>query len=138
MTMTMGKLDRITLAVHDTSPPTDEQWARWIGLCAEGGGPLRALVESHGGAPNAKQRKALHEALAGRDMRSAILTDSMIARGVVTALAWLGIPLRAFPLGDYKSAGEYLGLSRQELPAVVEQLRSLRRDCGLDDVRVAS
>lgn len=136
--MTMGTLDRMTIAVHDTSPPTDEQWARWIALCTGQGEPLRVLVESHGGAPHAKQRKALNDALTGRAMRSAVLTDSIVARGVVTALAWLGIPLRAFPLGDYKSAGDYLGLSQHELTVVVEQLRILRKECGVDEVRAAS
>ncbi|HKP64707.1 MAG TPA: hypothetical protein VJV78_48555 [Polyangiales bacterium] len=138
MAMTMGKLDRVKIAVHDTSAPTEEEWARWVGLCAEPGDRLRFLVESHGGAPNAKQRKALNDVLAGREVRSAVLTDSIVARGVVTALAWLGIPLRAFPLGDYKSAGEYLGLSHHELTVVVEQLRILRKECGVNEVRAAS
>lgn len=138
MAMAMCKIDRVTTAVHHTRPPTDEQWNRLIALCSKQEGPIRILVESHGGAPNAKQRKALHDALAGRDLRSAVLTDSMVARGIVTALAWIGISLRAFPLQDYSSAAEYLGLSNHELTVAVAQLRILRKECGLDDVRVAT
>jgi regulator of extracellular matrix RemA (YlzA/DUF370 family) len=138
MAMAMCKIDRLRIAVHHTSPPTDEQWDRWIALCSEQDGPIRVVVESHGGAPNAKQRRALSDALAGRDLRSAILSDSIVVRGVVTALAWLGVSLRAFPLHDYPSVAAYLGLSNDELTGAIEQLRSLRKDCGLDEVRVAS
>jgi hypothetical protein len=138
MAMAMCKLDRLTVAVHHTSAPTSEEWDRWIALCVGQEGPIRVLVESHGGAPNAKQRKALQEAVGGRDLRSAILSDSVVVRGVVTALAWLGVSLRAFSLHDYPAVAEYLGLSKHELTVAVEQLRLLRKDCGLDEARVAS
>jgi hypothetical protein len=138
MTMAMCKIDRLTIAVHHTRPPTDEEWDRWVALCATQEGPIRVIVESHGGAPNAKQRKALSDALAGRDLRSAILSDSIVVRGVVTALAWLGVALRAFPLDDYASMAAYLDIPKHEITVAIEQLRVLRKECGIDEVRIAS
>lgn len=138
MAMATCKLDRLTIAVHHSRPPSDEEWNRWVALCAAQEGPIRVIVESHGGAPNAKQRKTLSDALAGRDLRSAILSDSIVVRGVVTALAWLGISLRAFPLDDYAGLAEYLEIPSDEIKVAIERLRVLRKQCGVDEVRFAS
>jgi hypothetical protein len=124
--MLMSHFDRVSLAVHDSAPPTDDEWERWMAYY-RGRTQGRALVESHEGAgPNAKQRKLLAERTQGVDLRAAILTDSLVARGIVTAIAWLGIPQAAFPPGHFQQAGDFLGLTKEELQRAVDEINRLR------------
>jgi hypothetical protein len=122
----MSHFDRVAIAVHDEVPPTDEEWERWVEYF-RGRTEGRALVETHEGAgPNAKQRKVLAERTRGIDLRAAILTDSLVARGIVTAIAWLGIPQRALPPGQYQQAGDFLGLTKEELAHATDEIGRLR------------
>jgi hypothetical protein len=127
------------LGVHDAAPPTDEEWNRWLAFAREAANVnLRLLVETTGqGGPNAKQRKQLAEVLSGRDVRCAILSDSMFVRGVVTAVAWLGVELRAFPPGDLSSACGYLGLSARECEVTLQTLPILEAQCHMSPWRAA-
>lgn len=132
MAMTMCRQGRVLLGVHHQCPPTDEEWARWIALTldpyAHG---VRTLVESGGNSgPNAKQRKALAEALQGVDIRSAILTDSLVVRGIVTAIAWLNVSLKAFAPDQQREAADYLGLDASERDWAFAELRRLRAETG--------
>jgi hypothetical protein len=57
---------------------------------------------------------------------SAVLTDSVVTRGVVTALSWFGVPIKAFAPSQLASALEFLSVpsdQRQETAAVVERVR---------------
>ncbi|HKO94010.1 MAG TPA: hypothetical protein VJU61_22805 [Polyangiaceae bacterium] len=139
MAMAMYRLGRMMMAVHDSAPPTDDEWARWVALVHAPASPeLRLLIETTGqGGPNAKQRKALADATLGLDVRAAILSDSMAVRGVITALAWLGLAQRAFVPGDHRGAADYLGLSAQEGAKLIEALPSLRREVGRPNVQVS-
>jgi hypothetical protein len=131
MAMTMCRLDRVLIAVNDEQPLTDGEWDTWISLCLERAGKdARALIETRGqGGPNAKQRKRLVELQQKVDIRFAIASDSLVVRGIVTAVAWLGVPLRAFEPDDYTAAAEFLELSASELSCVVDTLPRLRQEC---------
>jgi hypothetical protein len=136
MTMAMRRFDRVVLAVHDAAPPTDDEWLRWIALCLERkGAELRVMVESLGGGPSPKQRKELADLLSGEDLRSAILTDSIVTRGVVTAISWLNISLRAFELDQHQAAANYLGLSQAELSEALATFRTLRKACSVGELK---
>ena len=132
MAMAMVREGRVLLGVHHQHPPTDEEWARWIALAIERSAEgVRTIVESGGSTgPNAKQRKALAEALQGVNIRSAILTDSLIVRGIVTAIAWLNVSLRAFAPDQQREAADYLGLDASERAWAFAELRRMRADLG--------
>lgn len=126
MAMSMCRVDRVLLAVHWAAPPSDDEWDRWIELtCDQPGAVVRALVEAYDEVgPNAKQRKALADRIrvSGRDVRSAILTDSVIVRGIVTAIAWLSVSLRAFATNQHHPAASYLELTDSELDSALATL----------------
>jgi hypothetical protein len=63
--------------------------------------------------------------------------DSMAVRGVITALAWLGLAQRAFQPRDHRAASEYLGLSTQEFAQIQDTLPGLRRTCGFTTQRAS-
>jgi hypothetical protein len=119
---------RVYVCVVRDVEPTDREWAYFVELCRQRDGQdIRCLVESHKTGPNAKQRKALADATTGIDYRAAILTDSIVARGIVTALSWLGVPQRAFAPDDFASAGNYLTLTPAELELAMHELLEMRQ-----------
>ena len=91
----------------------------------------RALVESHNSGPNAAQRKAITDAMRDVDVRVAVMTNSTVVRGIVTALAWLGTRQQAFPLHGERAAAKYLELTPDEFELALEQMPRLRREVGL-------
>jgi hypothetical protein len=105
-------------------------------LCRERAGyDSRFLVETRGGGPDAKQRKVLAEAMKGEDTRVAVMTDSLLARGILTALAWLGLPQRGFAMDDLRAAGPYLELSSEELRHAADELPRLRSELAFYEAK---
>src|SRR4051812_35792692 len=122
MAMAISRSDRVYALVYGAGAPTDEEWLHCLALCRErAGGDSRFLVETRGGGPDAKQRKVLADALKGEDARVAVMTDALLARGILTALAWLGLPQRGFALHDLRAAGAYLELTSEELRYVADE-----------------
>jgi hypothetical protein len=118
MAMVIVGVGRVAVAFHDEQNPTDAEWNAWISLYtalhAAHGDETRALVRTLGGAPNAAQRASLGNALGRKGQPSAVLTSSTLTRGVVTAISWLGIPVRAFKPDSWVEIREYLELDAIE------------------------
>jgi hypothetical protein len=136
--MAMWSSERIFVAVL-SAHPTDAEWDRWIEMyLPRKGRDMRVVVESHHSGPDAKQRKKLSDALKGDDCRVAVMTESTFVRGIITALAWLGIPQRGFPVGAHLQAANYLELDERELEQVMRELPRLRREAGVEGLQSAS
>ena len=130
--MAMWCCERLYIAVHDSKPPTEEEWERWLDLCRlREGRDMRCLVDTRGGGPDPRQRKQLAEVLQKLDGRSAIVTDSLLVRGIITALAWLGAPVRGFKPDDEAAAVDFLELTIHELRQVHEHLPQMRGEVGV-------
>ncbi|HEY2734602.1 MAG TPA: hypothetical protein VGI70_11490 [Polyangiales bacterium] len=89
---------------------------------------MRCLVETHGGGPNPTQRKQLADIVYKPQLRSAVMTASLVVRGIITALAWAGLPMRSFSLGEQEKAGDWLELTAIEREQVREQLPRMRNE----------
>lgn len=115
--------------VGTTEAPRQSEWLEYLRFARQHlpptGEDARCLVVERGPGPNAGQRKALQEVTAGRSARVAVLTRSLLARGVVTALSWVKPGYRAFPPEDMPAALEYLGLREIEARAVRERVEAL-------------
>jgi hypothetical protein len=75
------------------------------------------------------QRKQAASTAKKRDIRTAVLTDDRVGRGVVTAVSWLGADIRAFAWEDVNKASEFLmekGSHSSE--ALTETVWRLRRE----------
>jgi hypothetical protein len=75
----------------------------------------RCLVTPSPGGLTPRQREEAREQLGAR--RMAVLTASLINRGVITSLSWFKVPLCAFPPGAYRPA--LIWLEREPLLAEV-------------------
>src|SRR5688572_20883798 len=77
----------VFVCVHTADAPTDAEWEQVLtGLRAPMQSNGGILVFTEGGAPNARQRARLNEALAGRKLPVSVITPSSIARAVATAI----------------------------------------------------
>jgi len=133
MVMAMTRHGRLMIAVLNGGAPTDDEWNRWIELGKPRlGADIRCVIDVYESpGPNARQRQLLTPWKDKVDMRTAVLSDSIIARGVVTAVSWLGIQNKAFVPGDVEGAARYLGLSPAEHAIASDQLAMLRKAAGV-------
>ena len=80
----------------------------------------RTLVVTAGGGPTPTQRKAILDVSGGKGLPAAILTDSVMVRGIVTALSWFVSDVRAYPPHDLHGALAHLRMTTP--PAVVQRV----------------
>jgi hypothetical protein len=133
--MTMQSHGRLMLAVLHGRPPSDEEWQRWLAVASDRiGKDLRAMIEVYGSiGPNARQRQDMTPLLPRLDPRTAVLSNSLVVRGLVTAVSWLGIPNAAFGSTQHEAAARYLELTPAELTLAKERFPVLRRAAGVPD-----
>ncbi|MFO0593387.1 MAG: STAS/SEC14 domain-containing protein [Polyangiaceae bacterium] len=58
------------------------------------------------------QRKMVSEACISRGIEVAVLTDEGLVRGLVTAVGWLGVKIKAFPFSKLDEALAHLKLTK--------------------------
>lgn len=129
MAVTTWCAERLYLLAMGDEPTTDAEISRWIDECRpRRGKQVRALVDAGKSNLSPSQRKAIAD-MAGDlrlDYRAAVLTDSILTRGIVTALSWLGATQRAFAPADLAGAFLYLELSGTEIEQALRELPRLR------------
>lgn len=118
-TLLFERVHDLLILVHGTENPRDVEWdvyLRFVQETQRGPAPLSGLlVCTWGGAPNAVQRRAVLAAAEPRPSATCVCTDSVIARGVVTAMSWLNRqPMYAFRLDEVDLALDTLKVPREQ------------------------
>lgn len=85
----------------------------------------KILVVTRGGANTAQQRKRVYEVLGGRQPRAAIVSESKLVRGVVTAMSWFNKETQAFALEDLEYAFEYLDIAPSQYDMLRKEIETL-------------
>jgi hypothetical protein len=121
----------VFVIVHGPKPPTDAEYQATLQAYGKHLGRFRGiLIHSDGGAPNSAQRKQTTDFWEGRNLpKTAIMTSSSIARGVMTALNWF-FPqkLKAVKEGDFLTAFEYLEVPSVERALAEQTVARLRNE----------
>lgn len=114
----------VLLVVHASRQPTDAEWAEFVAspACTN---PSGAVVVSNGVRPTPKQRAQIQESLGALVDGTAVLTDSLLSRGAVTALAWFGVRIRAFSTTDKRAALAYAGVPETDTDSVLQLLDAM-------------
>jgi hypothetical protein len=86
---------------------------------------MRTLVFSDGGGPNAAQRKLAADVLNGRSTPVAIVTNSAIMRGVMTALRWFNPQASAFAPSELSDAMAFLQIPEHKQDTLLKIARDL-------------
>jgi hypothetical protein len=119
---------RVVVFVGGTRSPTQSEWDGHIEALRThiaAHPDSRSCVWARGANLSPTQRKQLTDTLP-KNARTAVLTSSLVDRGVVTAIAWFVDGVRAFSPESEPAAFAYLGLTRDEIDRVVETSRRLR------------
>ena len=143
-------MEMLTVAVELRDGPvivvlhTQEQipaagWAEYIRMTTEhgkrqpAGKPCRGMVLTDGAAPNSKQRAEFAALMATFNPRplGAVITESTLVRGAVTAIGWVMDVPRAFAPAKFDAALTHLQIPRDEWPQIRAALaEALKRiDC---------
>lgn len=125
---------RFILLVHSKDTPTDEEWKPYIEDCRAWRDKIEGfLIVSEGGGPNTLQRGEMNDALEAekRGGKTAVVTLSRVARGIVTALSWFNPDIKAFSTLSIPAALDYLGVAPADHDAVIAEVKRLKTEIGL-------
>lgn len=105
---------------------TDESFARWQHETSTAAidryiAGIDGLLEM-----TARQRRIGAEIGIRRGIKTSIVCDNPVFRGVVTALSWLGADVTPFAWADVDSGARWLTASAEEQAAVVAAMAKLR------------
>jgi len=126
-TMAWAHDGRLSVVVHGESSPSSLEWSRFLNYNRSLRDP-RVLVCTYGGGPDGKQRRELMEDAFYGGVPTVIMTNSVIARGIVTTLNWFNPNMKAVPLHADAMAHGLLGLSASEAARAVELREMLERE----------
>lgn len=128
-TLRFDILDHVFLCVHADVPPNAEDWERLNVVRNANRGKIRSnlVVAPPRASINSAQRADVAKFMKETGTNIAVVTDSALIRGVASAVGFMGVQVRAFPVSELKSALAYLAVpvSRQaEFLRRVEILRA--------------
>lgn len=129
-TMRYAPEGAVFVTVHSAEPPSDEEWTRYLEVSKTHFGSLRAsLIITDGGGPNSRQRALLTERYPEfGPVPVAVISDSPLTRGIVTALHWLGKNIRAYRPTDLAGAFAYLSVPVPDREALLHRVAMLRSE----------
>jgi len=123
---------RLSLVIHGKSSPSSLEWSRFVNHNrALVGRDLRVLVCSYGGGPDGSQRRELMEAVSHVSVPTVIMTNSLVARGIVSALNCFNPTIKVLPIDADAAAHRFLGLNAAEAARALELRHKLERELGL-------
>lgn len=93
-------------------------------------GPIRFCVFVDDGAPNAKQRALMADAVRGVSTRAAVISSSALARHTITAFGWLGADMQGFAPSALVEVGRYLQLDEAQLEDALDVAGALAASIG--------
>lgn len=125
--------DALAVLVHADLAPDDAEWDAWLADLERWLPELRGLliVTDHHG-PTSGQRRRLGALLARVgpvQARTAVLSSSRLARGIVIAVNLFNPDIRAFSPADVDAAAHHIGAASgaADLMTEVERLRRILR-----------
>jgi hypothetical protein len=117
--------------VNGQTEPSQDEWAAYCAACealAKRVGRIRIYVYTAGGAPNAFQRKSSAETAARYGVRTAVVSDSVVAQVIGRAIALFNENTRVFSTNQTEGAKEYLSLTEEEAAWVTVTIAKLRAE----------
>ena len=130
----LRKVGRIALLVHPAGAMPDDDWTRIQTELQGLGTPAddERMVVWADGSINANQRKAAKDMnSSGKEREVLMFTGSMVTRGVMQALAWMGMSIRSWPKEDLDAVLGANGLSGVEVKAVKAAIADMEAELGV-------
>lgn len=123
---------QVIVLVHTKDSPTEEEWKAYCDDARKWRTQIRGiLVLSEGGGPNSVQRGELEVALDRPEAKTAVVTLSRVARGIVTAMSWFTPKIKAFSTLQIPAALEYLDIPLRSHDSINAAIKALRTELQL-------
>lgn len=125
----------ILILVHSKDSPSDAEWVGYLQDAKQWRDKIEGfLVVTEGGGPNKPQRSQMNDALeAGkRGGKTAVVTLSRIARGIVAALSLVNPGIKAFSTVHIPAALDYLGVPKSDHELLISELKQLKNELIVD------
>ncbi len=109
--------DTLLVLRENSNTPHDQDWDDFLRILIDNRQnfpKLKILVRTDGGGPSAAQRKRLQQALDGRPVRVAVVTNSVPVRFIVSSIALLNRAIRSFANDEIDAAYVHLGMTAAE------------------------
>jgi len=127
-TLRFALVEDLFLIVHAPVDPEPRDWSVLMAQSrASARGFRRCLVSSGDAKLTAKQRGELAAFVKGHECKVAVLLDSAVTRGMVTALGWVTGKYRAFGSEDIEGAAAYLG-TQLDPARIRDEILTMRRE----------
>jgi hypothetical protein len=120
---------KLVVLVHAERAPSDLEWddyARALG--SRIGETTGVLVVTDGAGPNGSQRAKMNELVekGGGSFPTAVITHSLVARGIVTALSWFNPKLHAFAPTELTAALSHVGADPRQREDLLRRILHMR------------
>jgi len=104
------RVNNLVICRHNKNDPSDKEWDEFLRAmqAGDGVGPARVLVVTDGGGPTSDQRSRLKKLVGGVNTRTAIVTDNVKARFVVSSIAFISANIKSFAKHEVDRAYAYL------------------------------
>lgn len=137
-TIIWKRVDRLMLLVHSDESPAQEEWRAYASelVTAVRQRDIDALVVfTDSAGPSPSQRKAVAVVSeVNKAFQTTVITHAAFARGIVTALSWLGVNIKAFAPSEATNALAHAQVSEASREQVLATLASARLELiGLPD-----
>jgi hypothetical protein len=133
------------LWIAGTTAPTDAEWDVYTAVAVTlgerlklEGRPLQVMVVTDGSAPNAPQRSSFLAATQGIPVRTAVVSSSAFARGVVTVFSWFKMDTKCFAPREVEASFDFLRLEPSDRPKLWAELEQLQSELGHTRVKAIS
>lgn len=125
------------LFLHSAEPPPLEGWQESLALMREAETDLKGdlsrfsmLVVTDGGAPTGEMRNSFVGWLNKRTVPIAVISDSPMARGVVTAISWFNPKIKAFSPSRWQDALSHAGVIADQGSEFLEEFKQMEKKLG--------
>ena len=126
-TLLFQRIDRVLVIYHALRDPSDAEWDACMQFAArELPNYDGMLIYSDGGGPNSAQRQRMAREKFNH-IPTVVMTDSMLVRGIMSAMSWLGRSSRGVRRDQMAEAVAFLKLTPNVRGQVEDALENQRR-----------
>jgi hypothetical protein len=122
------RLGLLMLIRQNHNAPTDQDWDETLRLMTLNPAEmvkLKVLVVTDGGGPTPEQRKRLDRTMGGKPVLTAVVSDSMKVRFIVSSVALLSAKIQSFRKSEIEQAFKFLGLDARERRVALDNIAEL-------------
>jgi hypothetical protein len=123
-----GYAEKMLVVVHAPVEPATADWNEFMDEVRTHSNIRGVMILANNSRLTPLQRAEIKGWYEEHKVRGALVTDSMMMRGIVTAMNWFGIEAKAFASDGLDAAMQYIGVSpgnRANLLMLVRKLEGM-------------